>query len=643
MPKEKHESSSSSGDAAESGAAPRPAIASAPELPEELARQLQSGPSKSAKPTKKTEKPAAEKVAEPPAIQPSPEKPGKDDEAALVKNPETDKAVDEIVAEESDELLAVEDAIVDQAHADSMPRHGKLRRFFSAWWHNRWARWLTIIGLLAAIGAAATVPQSRYFTLNALGVRSSASLIVLDDTTQLPLRNVTVQLGGRKQQTNVNGAVRFTGLKLGPQRLSIQRIAFAVHQEDVTVGWGSNPLGTFALKAVGRQYTIQLTDYLSGKPVLAAEATTGDVSALSDKNGKATLTMDSNNLHDVDVTLTATGYRSETLTLHIDSPAAPVVSLVPSRKAVFVTKQSGKFDLYAMDIDGKNRKLLLAGTGRESNNVSLAVSSDGAEAALVSTRDDMHDKDGYLLSALTLVNVNDGTVLSLDHADQTQLVDWIGNRIVWQAAASGASASNPQRYRIFSYDYKSNSRSQLAAANQFNAVISAGGAVYYANSSTEPKAQLGLFKVKPDGSSRQRTFDQEVWSGFRVAPGSFTLQTPSGWYGYALKTDTTSKINAPSNYTNHLYVSNADGGKDAWVDTRDGKGTLIVNDDTTGKSLTVHAQEGLAYPVRWLNDHALVYRVATAQETADYAVSLDGGSPKKIGDVTNTYGFAQAY
>jgi hypothetical protein len=635
MPKDKKERSPEEG----AGAASTPAIASAPELPAELARQLKEPAAKSVKSaaakketTEKSKPIATSKKSEP-----------SEDEAALLKNPETDKAVDEIVAEESDELLAVEDAVVDQARADSVPKRGRLHRFFSAWWHNPWARWLTIGGLLVAIAAVVALPGSRYFTLNALGVRSSASLIVLDDTTQLPLKNVTVQLGRRKQQTNVNGSVKFAGLKLGKQALSIQRVAFAVHQEDVTVGWGSNPLGTFALKAVGRQYTIQLTDYLSGKPVLAAEATTGDVSALSDKDGKATLTMDSTNLHDVDVTITATGYRNETLTLHADSTAAPALSLVPSRKAVFVTKQSGKYDLYVMDIDGKNRKLLLAGTGRENNNLSLSVSDDGAEAALVSTRDDLHDKDGFALSALTLVNINDGAVLSLDHADQVQLVDWIGNRIVWQAAAPGASASNPQRYRIFSYDYKTNSRSQLAAANQFNAVISSGDAIYFANSSTQPNTQIGFFKIKSDGTGRQRTLDQEVWSGFHVSPGSFTLQTPGGWYSYALKTDTASKINAPSSYTNHFYASNADGGKSAWVESRDGKGTLLVNDNGTSKETVVHAQEGLNYPVRWLNDHTFVYRVATAQETADYAVSLDGGSAKKITDVTGTYGLTQAY
>lgn len=644
MPKGKKEPSSSA--AADSQAPPEQVITSAPELPEELARQLKDNTKHSTIASKKPQ--ATEKTAPTATEEPTtPEKPTpadtEEDEPTLLKNAETDKAVDAIVAEESDELLAVEDAIVDQAKAENTPHHGRLRRFFSAWWHNPWARWLTIAGLLLAVAAAATIPSSRYFTLNTLGVRSSASLVVLDDSTQLPLRNVTVQLGKRTAQTNVNGTVTFTGLKLGKQPLSIQRIAFAHHQEDITVGWGSNPLGTFALKAVGRQYTIQLTDYLSGKPVLAAEATTGEISALSDKTGKATLTMDSNNLHDVDVTITASGYRTETLTLHVDSPAKPALSLVPSRKAVFVSKQSGKFDLYAMDIDGKNRTLLLAGTGRENDNVSLAVSSDGSEAALVSTRDDMHDKDGYLLSALTLVNVNDGTVLSLDHAEQIQLVDWIGNRIVWQATAAGASASNPQRYRIFSYDFKANSRSQLAAANQFNAVISANGAIYYANSSTQPGAQIGFFKVRPDGSNRQRTLDQEVWSGFHVSPGSFSLQTPGGWYSYALKTDTASKISAPSNYTNHLYVSNADGGKSAWIDSRDGKGALLVNDSGTSKSITVRTQEGLTNPVRWLNDHTFVYRVATGQETADYAVSLDGGSPKKISDVTNTYGLSQAY
>jgi hypothetical protein len=629
-----------------SSAADKKRISSAPELPKELARELGA--------------PATEAVAEPPevaadkTVKTQDAKMPKDvvepiedsvEEPAILQGEETDKAVDDIVAHEGDKLLEIDDAMAAKTNAPKKTHgFGRVRAFFAAWWRNKWARWITILVVLATIGGLAAIPKARYLVLNSVGVRASSSLLVLDQTTQLPLKNVTVLLGDKQAKTNVNGSVKFTDMKLGDQSLTIKRLAFAPQQQTVTLGWGSNPLGAFSLKAVGRQYTIQLVDYLSGKPVLAAEATHDNMSALSDKNGKVILTLDdTNDLSDIDVALTASNYRTEHITLGADSKASNSITLVPSHKSVFVTKQSGKYDVYAMDIDGQNKKLLLAGTGRENSNVALTVSPDGNEVALVSTRDDIRDKDGYLMSALTLINVHDSTVLVVDHAEQIQLIDWSDNRVIYQATAAGASASNPQRYRLISYDYQANARSQIAAANQFNAVMSAGDTIYYANSSTDPTAQVGFYKVKPNGTARQRLLDKEVWSGFRVAYGTFDLQTPDGWYAFTPKTGASAKIAAPSTYTNRQYVDNDGGGQSAWVDTRDGKGVLVVYDTGKSKDTVIQTQEGLTYPVRWLSNQAFIYRVATGQETADYAVSLNGGSAKKIADVTNTYGFAQNY
>jgi hypothetical protein len=48
--------------------------------------------------------------------------------------------------------------------------------------------------------------------------------------------------------------------------------------------------------------------------------------------------------------------------------------LVPDRKTVFVAKDSGKYDLYKSYVDGKNREVLLKGTGSENSNIALAMS-----------------------------------------------------------------------------------------------------------------------------------------------------------------------------------------------------------------------------------------------------------------------------
>jgi len=554
---------------------------------------------------------------------------------------ETDAAVDEIVKDEADEVLAHEDAARQPAPAKPRGFWGKIGHFFAQWWRNKWARWITILLILGAIGTVVAIPQTRYLTLNTLGVRSGVSLRVVDIATQLPLKNVRVSVAGSVVATDDKGVARFDNIKLGPQTVEIKRIAFAPITKHFVVGWGSNPLGTYELTATGIKYVIDTHDYLSDKGVTNAQADSGQASAVADSKGIITLVLDDDtDVTTLDVAVSANGYRTEHLQANLLSDKASRVVLVPAARAVFLSKQSGRYDVIRSDIDGKNRKVILAGTGTENNNLTLAVDDSGQRAALVSTRDNVRDSDGYLLSTIAIIDTDSEVVMALDHAEQIQLIDWIGTRIVYEEAIAGASASNPQRYRLISYDYETNNRVQLASANQFNAVLSAQGMIYYAASNTEPGGKPGFARIKPDGSGRQTVLGQETWSAFRTDYNTVSLQTPAGWYTYDLAQGQSQKATPPAVFQSQLYSNN--NAKHAWIEARDGKNALQVYDSGNGKNTLIAQQGGMGYPLRWLNDTTLIYRIATQQEVADYAVSTQGGQPKKISDVTNSYGFAQA-
>lgn len=558
-----------------------------------------------------------------------------------MSDPQTDQAVDDIVSKESDELLAVEDAHKEAENEKPDGFGQKFRNFFYGWWHNKWARWLTIIFILAVIGIAAGIPAIRYKVLNTVGVRSSVSVVVLDNTTQLPLKNVTVKMAGQAVNTNIDGVAKIEHLKLGPQTLTIQRIAFATVTQQVTVGWGSNPLGSIVLKAVGVQYTIYTTDYVSGKPLQNVEATSNGIEALSDKNGKIVLTVDNENAQTVPVAIILNGYRTEQMDLPPANTLTTNVQLVTDRKDVFISRQSGKYDLYKIDVDGKNKQVLLAATGTENENISLVVSPSGDQAALVSTRDNMRDSDGYLLTTLTLINIKEGTTQTLDHAEQIQIVDWIDKRLIYTEAVASASAANAQRYKLLSYDYAAASRIQLATANQFNGVLTANGVVYYATAATDPATQPLFAKIRPDGSARQTLYTQEVWSIFRIDYNTVALQTPAGWLSYSIQNGQLVKGGAPTIFASRIYNDAPDSQQSLWVDTRDGQGALIAYNLANSKDTVVQTQLGLTYPVRWLTSDAVVYSVVNKGETADYVMSLSGGKPHKITDVTHVYGITQ--
>ncbi len=491
--------------------------------------------------------------------------------------------------------------------------------------------------------AAGIVPTSRYYVLNTAGVRSAASITVFDRTTQLPLKNVQVQIGDVSAKTNGEGWVKLHDIKLGTQQLRIQRIGFAEVSKTITLGLGSNPLGEEQLKAVGAQYKFQLRDYLTDRPLRNAEVASGEATAQSDDKGQAILTVDSDlaNAEKISVEVRAKDYRTEKLSVATTTRQATKVTMAARQKHLFVSKQSGTYDVYQVDVDGKNKRVLLKGSGLEDQRITLVQHPEESQAALVSTRVNRRNQDGYLLQTLVLINTETGDTLTLDHSEEIRIIDWIKNRLVYLKTRAGTSAGNPERVQLMSYDHTTASNIQLATANYFSAVVSAKGSIYYATSNHYQGGQSQTAKINPDNTGRQVLVKTDIWSVTRDRYDELLMSSGQGWYSYSLGDNEAKKLPVePTNQReDRFYLDAADGRRALWTDTRDGKGMLLKYDAKTKKDTVLASQSGLTSPVKWLGQSLVVYRVVTPAETADYILSLDGGTARKLGDVTNTAGF----
>ena len=566
-----------------------------------------------------------------------------------VEDPEIDKAVDEITEHEADEVLAAEDAELAKAFdPDKEPKgfKAKIKAWASAWWNNKKLRYGTFAGLAALIVLLSAIPQSRYFILNNVGVRSSSTLVVLDSSTQQPLKNVDVQMANQVGKTDSSGTVKLMHLKLGSTKMTISRRAFASVTKQVTVGWGSNPMGSFSLTPTGSQYNFVVTDFLSGKPIQKAEANANDAdaAAVADDKGQIVLTVDSAASNDLTVTIKAEGYRDATLALNLDDKTSHKVTMVPAQKYAFVSKRSGKYDLYTMDVDGTNEKVVLAGSGNERDDISVVPNPAKGVVALASSRDNNRNKDGYLLTTLNVIDTKTGQRTTVTQSEKIQIIDWIGSRLIFVQVAAGASANDSHRQRLISYDYANNSQKELASSNYFFDLVSAGGNIYYATSDVGQGSQAAFFKINPEGTTKLTILNKEVWDILRTQYDHLSLSAGQDWYDYKIGDVSANKLaGAPSNQQNRVYQDNSDHKSSIWVDNRDGKGVLLRYDIASQKDTVVRSQSGLSTPNYWLNDYYVIYRIRTDQETADYVLNLDGGQPRKLTDVTNTNGLGQGY
>lgn len=521
-------------------------------------------------------------------------------------------------------------------------RLAKLKAAVSKWWHNPTARNATLAGVGLGIFIVLAIPPSRYLILNSVGIRSSASVTVLDDSTQQPLKNVEVQLANQTGKTDSSGKVQLGNLKLGTTKITVNRRAFAEVQKKVTIGWGSNPLGDFKLTPTGSRYTFSVSDFMSAKPLAKAEANSDQADAVANEQGELVLTVDANEMTDLPVTFRAEGYRDEVLNLNLDDKSAHAVHMVPARKHVYVSKRSGKYDVYSANLDGSHQTLLLAGSGFERDDMVLVPHPADDVVALVSTRSNLRNRDGYLLSSLTLIDSNDGDLREVTQAERIQINGWVDDKLIYTQVVAGASAAKPDRQKLISFDYKTGTSKELASSNYFNDVVVADGVIYYAPSDAYQTNPVAFYKINPDGNARTNLLNNTVWNVFRTDYKTLQLSVAQEWYSYSLGAAGAVKLKGPpASQVNRLYVDDDSRQHSLWVDNRDGKGVLLNYDVAQGTDTALQTRSGLTSPMSWLNNHYVIYRVKTDQETADYALNLDGGQPRKITDVTNTGGLSQ--
>lgn len=603
-------------------------VSSAPDVPAELLKAIEKdGP------------------VEATVVTPTPSN-AEEPETTIESEPEDqilDEAVNDITIAEADEVLAAEDAkIAEVTEIPKTKSRNKIASFFAKWWNNPVARWATILIIIGGIVAAAAVPNSRYYILNSVGTRSSASVIVIDGSTGQPLQNVSVSIGGKKTKTNESGTAKITNLHLGDQKYIVSRVAFAPVEKTITIGWGSNPLGEQPLKATGVQYVLNTTDFLSEKPV-SAKATSGEATAQSDPKGKLVLTLEDPESNMVEIALTADGYRTETLTISAETTEPQAVRMAPATPLVYVTKQQGTYDLYKVDVDGKNKQLLVKGSGSERPAISLMNSPDGTFAALVSSRESKYDSEKYLLDTLTLVNLKTAETTKIDQAQSIKLITWRGDRLVYLAAYAAPSAATNDRQRLVSYNVSESARTALANGNYFVGIYAIDDVIYYGISSPGTKDGGVYAKVKIDGTGKNVLLAQSIWSISRTKLDEIHVYADDSWYRHDVSGGSLSKLSGQQNNFQPIdYYMASDGKYGAFIDKRDGQNVLLlITPGKADKSLVT--ARNIYGPVTWLNATTVSYYVDNGNETAEYVLSTQGGNPVKISTATLVSGAGAGY
>ncbi len=556
-----------------------------------------------------------------------------------------DKVVDEIKHEEADELLKAKDDELAKAFEPETTRWQHFKRWLRDVWSEPKWRYSIIASTTLLLAALFVLPASRYFIFNTVGLRASATVQVTDDKTTQPVKNAVVTLAGQSGKTNADGEITLQHMKLGPTTLTVQKAAYSQVRQQITLGLGANKLGTKTLSAVGARLKFKVVDWLSKKPLPGAEAVLGDSSALADEEGLIELPVEADQEDAMEVSLQAERYTAKKVAASLADKNTKDVPLVVDYPEYFMSNRGGKFDLYRSTIEGANERVILASTGRETaNGLELTIRGDRKYVALVSKRDNETNADGYQLETLTVIDSATDTAKKVTSSEDIYTVGWEGNRLIYVKIAAGASAANASRQRLMSYNLETGKDQELASSNYFVNALMLKGTVIYSPTDVYHGAKRGVFRIQVDGSSKQNIFDQDTWGFYRTDWDQISFQTNNNWYRFSLAKPTAEKLaQAISDPQSINYVDNNDHSQAAWFEQRDGKGTLLLRDTATKKDTVLKTQSGLQSVVGWAGDKHLVYRVVSPAETADYIISIDGGSAAKIKDVYNVAAGAPRY
>ena len=473
------------------------------------------------------------------------------------------------------------------------------------------------ISILAALLLLLTIPATRY-PLAGLVLKKNFTLQVTDQTTLAPVSGATVSSGSISALTDGNGKVNLR-LAVGHHSVNIAKKYYQNRRADVLVPiLGQKTPPVITAQATGRQVKITVKNTVSNKSLADVDIKVLDVTAKTDKDGKALLVLPAGEASQK-ASLSLSGYNSADVTLKVSDTAVAEnnFAITPAGKVYFLSKQSGKIDVVKANLDGSARETILAGTGREDNqNTVLLASRDWKYLALLSRR----DSD---LAKLYMIETSTDKVTAVDEGNATfSLIGWSDANFVYQVDRIGYQLWQPKAQALKSYnaaskkisildetdaqgsndfDYNHESFSDVYIVGQRLVFVKSWYSTYSDNVSLSDN-QLGIYSINVAGGNRstnktfgyaqnQSTYEQS----FLAKPDEIFFQVVEKSadakylvYANGQVTEKPSIKDAFDNYLNGgqyiTYLQSPSGNSTFWSESRDGKNSLFIGDAAGGNA-----------------------------------------------------------
>jgi hypothetical protein len=572
------------------------------------------------------------------------------------------KKLDEEIIEipDIDETLTTSDSspeisseYKDTTETESEPKkQGKIKKF--------WAKYLekkkiTIpLTVLVVVFLLFAIPFTRYSILG-LFIKKSVAVNITDSETSRGVSEVTVTIDGKTGKTDGNGFVSIAGVRVGDRNVTVSKKYYKDLNSTVLVKLRGASIVGLKIQATGRQVPVKVTNSISKELVAGAKIKSGDSEAQTDEKGQATIVL-SPNVDIAKATITKDGYNIQDVDITITDQQTDknTFAITPAGHVYFLSKKSGKIDVVRSNLDGSDRKTVLAGTGNEDEvATSLLASRDWKYLALHSRRDDR--------AKLYLIDTSNDQLSTIDEGNaEFTPVGWYDHRFMftinrndiqnWQPKKSSLKAFNADdKQLIVIDDSRGEGNSDIDyATEQFGQVYILENELSYAKTWISDYYSGGrivgkknsINSVRPDGSSKRVVRDFDAKTSTYINSKLYEPQavyyelsdaTLNVFYEYEdgqLKEDP--KITQETfNKFYPTFLVSPSGTKTFWYESRDGKNTLFIGDKNAENNKEI-ATLSEYQPYGWFGDEYVLVSKSGSELYVGTPGKVD--SPLKISD-----------
>ncbi|MBX4188588.1 hypothetical protein KW792_00630 [Candidatus Saccharibacteria bacterium] len=504
----------------------------------------------------------------------------------------------------------------------------------------------------------AAVPFTRYAIAGTV-VKKDMSVKVLDDTSATPVSGAQVSTGSVNAITNASGVATLKHISVGPHDLTVTKKYYKDKKTSLTLPvMQQKSIPTVQIEATGRQVQVTVTDSIDKSAVAGVSITVAGTNAKTDSGGVATMVVPTG-ANEQKATLTQSGYNDTEVTLKISSDKIlnNEVKMTPAGKVYFLSKLSGKIDVVKTNLDGTERKTVLAGTGKEEDqNTVLLASRDWKYLALLSRRAGSNP-------TLYLIDTSNDSSSVIDEGNAAfTLVGWVGQNFVYTVERSNVGLWQADRHAIKSFNAPSKKivtldQTTATGTSNYNYVGESLGTIYgyddqiyyiknWGSSGDVGTKQATFNSIKTDGTAKKtiKSFGLSSGSTSSYISVEAKVEKPDkthfyfydgakdNFYIYSdgqFKTDTTIKTSSDFFTASYPTFLQSPSDKNTfWSEPRDGKNTLFIGDDdgNNEKQITTLSDYNT---FGWYTDN---YLLVSKNSSELYAMSKDGKNAIKISD-----------